>query len=68
MRERRPASLQLRLQGEPTLILPDGRIRALEPRAAALLALVAIEGEVSRDRAAALLWSDSASSRGALRQ
>ncbi len=68
MRERRHDALRLRLRGEPTLTLPDGRIRALEPRAAALLALVAVEGDVPRERAAALLWPESAQPRDALRQ
>lgn len=57
----------LRLHGEP-LCEVDGRIRALEPRAAALLALVAVDGAVPRERAARLLWPDSADARGALRQ
>jgi DNA-binding SARP family transcriptional activator len=56
MRERRPVALRLRLRGEPTLTLPNGRTRALEPRAAALLALVAVDREVTRERAAAMLW------------
>ncbi|MFN9029726.1 MAG: AAA family ATPase, partial [Betaproteobacteria bacterium] len=56
------------LAESPRLHAPDGRVRALEPRAAALLALVVVEGSVARDRAAALLWSDSVDARGALRQ
>ncbi len=68
MHERRPDALRLRLLGEPTLTLPDGRVRALEPRAAALLALVAVEGEVARARAARMLWPESAQPRDALRQ
>ena len=68
MRERWPDALRLQLLGNPTLTSPDGRIRALEPRAAALLALVAVEGEVSRARAAEMVWPESAQPRVALRQ
>lgn len=60
--------LRLRLFGEPALRLPDGRDALLERRAAALLALAALEPGVSRTRAAALLWPDSADPRRNLRQ
>ena len=59
--------ISLRLTGDPVIDVA-GRRRALEPRAAALLALVAVEGEVPRERAAALLWPTSSDARGALRQ
>jgi len=61
------ANIRLRLRGEPIIEL-DGRQRALEPRAAALLALVAVDGDVPRERAAKALWPDSANPRGVLRQ
>ena len=57
----------MRLHGEPTCDV-GGQRRALEPRAAALLALVAVDREVTRERAAALLWPESADPRSALRQ
>jgi len=58
----------LRLLGDPAVLLPDGSVRALERRAAGLLALVALEPGVTRARAAALLWPQSDDSRKALRQ
>lgn len=61
-------SPQLRLLGDPTLVGADGSIKALERRAAGLLALVALEPGVTRARAAALLWPDSDNARQALRQ
>jgi DNA-binding SARP family transcriptional activator/tetratricopeptide (TPR) repeat protein len=63
-----PASPQLRLHGEPLLQLAGGRTVALERRAAALLALAALEPGVTRLRAAALLWPDSDDPRRNLRQ
>ncbi|MFN7570785.1 MAG: ATP-binding protein [Betaproteobacteria bacterium] len=67
---RRPAipNVQVRLLGDPALIAPQGEIKALERRAAGLLALVALEPGVTRARAAALLWPDSDNARQALRQ
>ena len=62
------SAARLRLLGDPAVLLTDGRVRALEPRAAGLLALVALEPGVSRARAAALLWPDSDNPRQALRQ
>ncbi|MDZ7652736.1 MAG: AAA family ATPase [Burkholderiaceae bacterium] len=59
--------VRLRLLGDPVLIA-DGKARALERRAAGLLALVALEPGVTRARAAALLWPDSDNARQALRQ
>jgi DNA-binding SARP family transcriptional activator len=61
-------SPQLRLLGDPTLVGADGNIKALERRAAGLLALVALEPGVTRARAAALLWPDSDNARQSLRQ
>lgn len=56
--------------GDPALVSPDGMEQLLERRAAALLALAAIEPGVARRRVATLLWPDSAEShaRQALRQ
>ncbi|MFT3821412.1 MAG: BTAD domain-containing putative transcriptional regulator [Rubrivivax sp.] len=48
--------IRLQLLGPPQLALADGRRLALNPQDAALLALLAIEGGVERERAAALLW------------
>ena len=62
------SSLLLRLHGEPALTLPGGRSVALEPRAAALLALASLECGVTRLRAAMLLWPDSKDARRNLRQ
>jgi DNA-binding SARP family transcriptional activator/tetratricopeptide (TPR) repeat protein len=50
------------------VLLPDGRVVALERRAAALLALAALEPGISRLRAATLLWPDSNDPRRNLRQ
>jgi DNA-binding SARP family transcriptional activator len=63
----RPA-LQIRLLGDPALLGADGAIKALERRAAGLLALVALEPGITRARAAALLWPGSDNARQALRQ
>lgn len=62
-----PTPARLSLAGEPRLALASGE-RVLERRAAALLALVALEPGVTRARAAAWLWPDSAQPRQALRQ
>jgi DNA-binding SARP family transcriptional activator len=58
----------LRLHGSPALLRSGAPAMALERRAAALCALVAVEGEVARSRAAAWLWPASDDPRGALRQ
>ncbi len=58
----------LHLHGDPALVLPDGRCVLLEPRAAALLALAALEPGITRLRAASMLWPDSADPRRNLRQ
>ena len=60
--------MRVRLYGEPALLLADGRVVALERRAAALLALAALEPGISRLRAATLLWPDSGDPRRNLRQ
>lgn len=62
------STLGLRLHGEPVLVLGGGRAVALEPRAAALLALAAFEPGLTRLRAATLLWPDSNDPRRNLRQ
>ena len=66
----RPAAraLRVRLYGDVAVVLPDGRSVALERRAAALLALVALEPGISRLRVASLLWPDSSDPRRNLRQ
>ncbi len=61
-------ALRLRLWGDAALLLPDGRAVVLERRAAALLALAALEPGISRLRVAALLWPDSGDPRRNLRQ
>lgn len=58
----------IRLLGDPVLVGADGSVKALERRAAGLLALVALEPGTTRARAAALLWPDSDDARRALRQ
>ncbi|MFO1221046.1 MAG: AAA family ATPase [Burkholderiaceae bacterium] len=64
----KPRPIALRLNGDPVLGLADGRQVALEPRAAALLALAALEPGITRLRAAAMLWPDSPDPRRNLRQ
>lgn len=61
-------TVTLRLLGDPALLGADGSIKALERRAAGLLALVALEPGVTRARAAMLLWPESDNARQALRQ
>lgn len=74
MSARRPrqaaGTWRLRLRGEPALVSPSGEQHLLERRAAALLALAALEPGVTRRRAATMLWPDSneANARQALRQ
>lgn len=63
-----PAPWRLRLSGDPALLAPDGRVVALERRAAALLALAALEPGFARERAARWLWPDSGDPRRNLRQ
>jgi len=60
-------AVQVRLLGDPVLLF-GAEFKALERRAAGLLALVALEPGVTRARAAALLWPDSDNARQALRQ
>ncbi|MDP2005074.1 MAG: AAA family ATPase [Rubrivivax sp.] len=61
-------ALRVRLYGDASVMLPDGRSVALERRAAALLALAALEPGITRLRAATLLWPDSGDPRRNLRQ
>lgn len=61
-------TLRVCLYGDATILLPDGRGVALERRAAALLALVALEPGISRLRVATMLWPDSSDPRRNLRQ
>ena len=62
------AELRVRLFGDPAVVLPDGRVVALERRAAALLALATLEPGISRLRVASMLWPDSNDPRRNLRQ
>src|SRR5512140_2924843 len=61
---------KVRLLGEPALVAPDGREHLLERRAAALLALAALDPGITRRNVARMLWPDSgeANARQALRQ
>lgn len=61
-------ALRLRLQGLACIEGPDDQRIALERRAAALLALAALEPGVPRERVARWLWPDSADPRHNLRQ
>lgn len=60
----------MHLHGDPALVAPDGRRYPLEPRAAALFALAAVEPGIARQRVASTLWADSdpQKARQALRQ
>ncbi|RVT52238.1 BTAD domain-containing putative transcriptional regulator [Rubrivivax albus] len=53
--------IRITLLGTPQWARDDGPPRPLAPRDAALLALLAIDGSVARDRAAAWLWPDAVS-------
>lgn len=73
MRDDDPMSVEqptwrIQLFGDPAVWLGVGQIVALERRAAALVALAALEPGISRLRAAALLWPDSQDPRRNLRQ
>ena len=50
---------RLRLLAVPALVLPAGAQCALERKDAALLALLALEGPLTRARAATLLWPEA---------
>lgn len=63
-----PAACTLYLHGTPRVAVAGGAEQALEPRAAALCALVVLEPGITRERAAALLWPDSDDPRRNLRQ
>lgn len=60
--------LRLRLHGRAQVQTAQGQVLALHGRAAALVALAALEPDIHRRRAAALLWPDAASARQNLRQ
>ena len=66
----RESSWALRLLDDPALIGADASVCPLERRAAALLALVALEPGITRQRIATLLWpdTDESGARHALRQ
>lgn len=64
----RPAPLTLHLHGSACVVKADGHSLALRGRAAALVALVALEPGISRERAALMLWPDSSKPRQTLRQ
>lgn len=69
MRERAPAAeWRVCLVGNPAVVLAEGRSVPLERRAAAVLALAALEPGISRLRVATLLWPDSSDPRRNLRQ
>ena len=70
---RKPASgrtpaLQLQLHGDACVLRPGQPPWPLRGRAAALVALAALEPGISRERAALLLWPDAPSPRQNLRQ
>lgn len=54
-------SLRLSLLGAPQWSRDDGTVGALAARDAALLALLAVDGHVARDRIAAWLWPEASS-------
>lgn len=62
--------LRIELLGAPRLITAAGAVHSLERRDAALIALAAVKGGVSREHAARLLWPDAAlkNAQGCLRQ
>ena len=62
------AALTLRLCGAAQVLRPAQPPVALEPHAAALLALAALEPGIARERAARWLWPDSLDPRRNLRQ
>ncbi len=55
-----PATTRVELIGSPRLITAVGTVHRLERRDAALIALAAVKGDVSRAHAARLLWPDAA--------
>ncbi|MCP5286064.1 MAG: AAA family ATPase [Burkholderiaceae bacterium] len=54
-------ALRLRLLGAPQWARDDGAVGPLAARDAALLALLAVDGHVARDRIAAWLWPEASS-------
>ena len=63
-----PTALRLRLHGAAQVQPDQGQAIALRGRAAALVALVALEPGIRRERAAAMLWPDAPNARHNLRQ
>jgi len=61
-------ALRLRLHGAAQVQPDEGPAIALRGRAAALVALAALEPGIRRERAAAMLWPDAANARHNLRQ
>ncbi len=59
--------LELVLLGNPVLILDGLEVRAKTRKALVLLAVLALEGRVSRERLAVLLWADSPDAKNSLR-
>jgi DNA-binding SARP family transcriptional activator/tetratricopeptide (TPR) repeat protein len=60
--------LSVQLHGDPLVQRPDGPAWPLRGRAAAVVALAALEPGVPRERVAALLWPDAPNPRQNLRQ
>ncbi len=65
---RRPAALQVQLHGDACVLRPGQPPWPLRGRAAALVALAALEPGIHRERAAQMLWPDAPSPRQNLRQ
>lgn len=64
----RPAALQVQLHGDACVLRPGLAPWPLRGRAAALVALAALEPGIHRERAAQMLWPDAPSPRQNLRQ
>jgi DNA-binding SARP family transcriptional activator len=60
--------LSVQLHGDPFVQRPDGALLPLRGRAAAVVALAALEPGVPRERVAAMLWPDAPNPRQNLRQ
>jgi DNA-binding SARP family transcriptional activator len=65
---RRPAAVQVQLHGDACVLRPGLPPWPLRGRAAALVALAALEPGIHRERAAQMLWPDAPSPRQNLRQ
>jgi DNA-binding SARP family transcriptional activator/tetratricopeptide (TPR) repeat protein len=59
--------LELFLLGSPTLLLNGKEVRVKTRKALVLMALLALEGEQSRDRVSALFWADAGDAKNSLR-